>query len=97
MNEVVNKENQRVAFFFRALDRMGASIEKLVANHRPPFGGEHFLTDKEVSERLKVSRRTLQDWRSEGKVAYIQLGGKTLYKVSDIEKFLMKGYHTAWK
>lgn len=97
MSEIVNKESLRVASFFKALNCMAASIEKLTANHRPPFNGEHFLTDKEVAERLKVSRRTLQDWRSEGTIAYIQLGGKTLYKVSDIEKMLMSAYHKEWK
>lgn len=97
MSEVIDKETPRVAFFLKALDRMAASIEKLVTNHRPPFGGEHFLTDQEVSERIKVSRRTLQDWRNEGKIAYIQLKGKTLYKVSDIEKMLMTAYHKEWK
>lgn len=97
MSECVNKENQRVAFFFKALDRMTTSIERLVKNHRLPFGGEHYLTDKELSDKLKVSRRTIQDWRTEGKIAYIQLGGKTIYKVSDVEKMLMAAYHKKWK
>ncbi len=60
------------------------NVEHLTANYRPTLGGERFFTDKEVSARLKVSRRTLQDYRNEGRIAYIQLGGKILYRESDI-------------
>ena len=97
MSEIVNKETPRVASFFRALEKVTETIERLAANHRPPFGGEHFLTDKEVSLRLKVSRRTLQDCRSQGKIAYIQLSGKVLYRASDIELLLMNTYHKEWE
>ena len=69
----------------------------LTANYRPTLGGERFFTDKEVSARLKVSRRTLQDYRNEGRIAYIQLGGKILYRESDIEKMLNDGYRSAYR
>ena len=58
---------------------------------------EQFLTDKEVSAWLKVSRRTLQDYRNNGMIAYYQLGGKILYKESDIEKLVMSGYRNAYR
>ena len=72
-------------------------IENLVANSRPTLGGERFLTDREVSARLKVSRRTLQDYRNNGMIAYYQLGGKILYKESDIEKMLAANYREAFR
>lgn len=53
MSECVNKENQRVAFFFKALDRMTASIERLVKSHRLPFGGEHYLTGQRVIRKIE--------------------------------------------
>ena len=55
------------------------------------------LLDKEVSARLKVSRRTLQDYRNEGRIAYIQLGGKILYRESDIERMLADSYRSAYR
>ena len=70
---------------------------QLTANYRPTLGGERFFTDKEVSARLKVSRRTLQDYRNEGRIAYIQLGGKILYRESDIERMLNDGYRSAYR
>lgn len=42
-------------------------------------------------------RRTLQDYRNEGRIAYIQLGGKILYRESDIERMLNDGYRSAYR
>ena len=46
---------------------------------------------------LRVSCRTLQDYRNEGRIAYIQLGGKILYRESDIERMLNDGYRSAYR
>ena len=97
MSEIITKENERVVRLFGSLDRMLSGIERLVAGHRPTLGGERFLTDKEVSRRLKVSRRTLQDWRTNGQIAYITLGGKVLYKESEIQKMLEKYHRKNWQ
>mgnify|MGYP002525776128 CR=1 FL=1 len=59
--------------------------------------GERYLTDKEVSEILKVSRRTLQEYRNEGILPYIPLGGKVLYRESDLKELLEKHYHPAYR
>jgi excisionase family DNA binding protein len=72
-------------------------IESLVENYKPSLNGERYLTDREVSERLKVSRRTLQDYRTEGKIPYYQLGGKILYCKSDIEKMLNDNYFSTFE
>ena len=88
MSEMITKNHALVAQFGDTLDRLLDGIENFVANSRPTLGGERFLTDREVSERLKVSRRTLQDYRNNGVVSYYQLGGKILYKESDIERCL---------
>ena len=88
-NNLITKDHEKVKSFFLSLERMLDGIENLVENYKPSLNGECYLTDKEVSERLKVSRRTLQDYRTEGKVSYHQLGGKILYAESDIEKLLV--------
>ncbi len=59
------------------------------------MNGERFLTDSELSVMLKISRRTLQEYRNEGKLPYIRLGGKVLYRESDIERMLQDGYRKA--
>ena len=41
--------------------------------------------------------QTLQDYRNEGRIAYILLGGKILYRESDIERMLVDGYRSAYR
>lgn len=97
MNELMTKDNEWILHFMGSLGRLLDNYERMAANYRPTLGGERFFTDKEVSARLKVSRRTLQDYRNEGRIAYIQLGGKILYRESDIEKMLLDGYRSAYR
>ena len=97
MNELMTKDNEWITHFMGSLDRLWDNYERMTADYRPTLGGERFFTDKEVSARLKVSRRTLQDYRNEGRIPYIQLGGKILYRESDIEKMLLDGYRSAYR
>lgn len=83
--------------FIGKLDALFEGIERMDAGHKASPSNEQFLTDKEVSAWLKVSRRTLQDYRNNGMVSYYQLGGKILYKESDIENLLMSGYRNAYR
>ena len=97
MNELMTKDNEWILHFMSSLDRLLDNYERMTADYRPTLGGERFFTDKEVSARLKVSRRTLQDYRNEGRIPYIQLGGKILYRESDLEKMLLDGYRSAYR
>ena len=69
----------------------------IVGEFKPVLNGERFLTDAELSERLKLSRRTLQEYRSNGKITYYQIGTKILYKESDIEKLLNDNRQEAYQ
>ena len=63
MEGIIDKENERVRRFFALLDDMEKKVERLARDNRPPFNGERFLTDRELSGMLKISRRCLQDYR----------------------------------
>ena len=96
-NEIREKDHEWVKDFHSNFDRLLASLEKLLSQHQPSVYGDELLTDKEVAYLLKVSRRTLQDYRNNGILSYTQVGGKILYRASDIEKTLMKGYKEAYR
>ena len=96
-NQLITKDHGRVIAFFKSIDRMLDGLENLAKNHRPTLGGERYLTDREVSEHLKVSRRALQDYRNGGRLPYYKLGGKNLYRESDIPKMLDTNYREAFK
>ena len=84
-NEIREKDHEWVNNFHSNIDRLLVSLEKLFNQHRPSMFGDELLTDKEVAYLLKVSRRTLQDYRNNGILPYTQVGGKILYRTSDIE------------
>ncbi len=95
--ELITKDNEQVIAFLKALDRMLEKIETTLDNYRPMLHGERYLSDKELSERLHISRRSLQDYRNEGRIPYYQLGGKILYRESDIQQVLDDGYREAYR
>lgn len=95
MNGTIMTNDEWAVGFMEQLDSMLDGIESMNEKSKASFGNERFMMDKEVSAWLKVSRRTLQDYRNNGMVSYYQLGGKILYKESDIEKLVMGGYRNA--
>ncbi|GHV49805.1 DNA-binding protein [Bacteroidia bacterium] len=97
-NELITREsNERVKGFFLSLDRLSDAMEKLFTSRKPTLNGDRFFTDEELSRKLKLSRRSLQDYRNEGRIPYVKLGGKILYRSSDIEKMLEEGYRDKFK
>lgn len=97
MEELITKRNKDVVTFFESLEELIACLEDAFEETRPLLNAERYLTDKEVAEILKVSRRTLQDYRNQGVLSYILLGGKVLYKESDLEKTLNSNYIKAFQ
>ena len=95
--ETITRNNEKVALLLEKMNRLMENMESLAENFKPVLGGERFLTDKELSAMLKISRRSLQDYRNEGRIPYIQLGGKILYRESDIEQILKNGYRKAYR
>jgi len=94
--ETITKRDSRIVSFFDSLNRVSNSLECLLKEHKPMFNGERYITDEELSLRLKIHRRSLNDYRKNGILAYINWGGKTLYKESDIQKLLENNYYAAW-
>ena len=94
INEVITHKHKWVRDLFSELDRIAQDTATMADDNQPLLGGEHYLTDRELSERLKISRRTLQDYRNNGILPYRQLGGKILYRESDIERVLQSCYRS---
>lgn len=93
MNEhVLTTDDERIACALSALRKGAKEASLLTQNYHPPLNGERYMTDKEVAERLKVSRRTLQEYRNDRKIPFILFGGKVLYRETDIERMLEENY-----
>lgn len=96
-NEIREKDHEWVKTFHSSIDRLLVSIEKLFESRQPGTFNDELLTDKEVAHILKVSRRTLQDYRNNGILSYIQVGGKILYRTSDVQRTIMSGFKEAYR
>ena len=88
----LNMDADEMLVVLSALDKVNRRIKEVAQTHKPLFGGEHFLTGKEVCERLYISPRTLQDYRDRRIIPYTQFAGKILYKESEIERILKNNY-----
>ena len=78
------------------VDQVSKLIVDIARDYRPILGGEHYLSDAELSSILKISRRTLQQWRNDGVISFIALGGKILYRESDVQEMLERYYRKAF-
>ena len=75
-NQLITENNESIQAFFLSLDKLSSALERVFSSRKPMLSGESFYTDEELSKKLKISRRSLQDYRNEGRIPYIKLGGK---------------------
>lgn len=90
--EMINKETPEMSCFISGIQEVSKRIREIARTHRPLFGGEIYLTWREVCERLFLSPRTLQDYRDKGIIPYTQIAGKILYRLSEINRLLQENY-----
>lgn len=94
--EIIGKNNEDVKRFFAEVEKIADAVQRSSDSNRPLLNGEQYLTNRDVSEELHISLRTLQDYRDTGKLAFIKLDGKILYKASDINRLLEENYYPAF-
>lgn len=90
IHDLLTRESPEIINFFRNIEVLSSILDTQVNKYRPILHGERYLTDLELAEKLKLTRRTLVEYRMNGKIPYYKIGGKLLYKESDILKLLEK-------
>jgi len=91
--DLITKNNEIYLSFLRKIEEMDNAVSEILQNAQPAQGNEHYLTDRELSKLLNISRRSLQEYRSTGKISYYMIGGKVLYRESEIDDLLAENYH----
>jgi len=86
--EILDKKSTEIVSLFEELDKLLDAIQQALKNRTPHLNGEKFLSNRDVCRMLHISSRTLQDWRDTGKIPFIRIKGKILYKQSEILKRL---------
>ena len=97
VNELITLRTEGMTDAIQSMKDIESLFDKVTSNYRPLLDGERYLSDVEVSHRLKISRRTLQEYRDNGMIPYFKLGGKVLYRESDLERVLQECYHPAYR
>jgi len=78
---------------YRELMGRLAAIEEYIRTPKPqqfPTTDDLWLDNAAVCAYLKVSRRTLQRYRSNGTIAYSMIGHKAYYRGSEVKRMLEK-------
>lgn len=91
--EVIIIEKQ---VFDALMQRVKAIEEKAVflCRRYEDLGLKKWLDNQEVCEVLKISPRTLQEYRGNGLLPFSCIRHKMFYKPEDMEKLLQSSYHS---
>jgi hypothetical protein len=57
---------------------------------KPQDMKQEYFTKRETAKYLKVTEQTLYNWKLQGKLIPIKLGGRVLYPIKTIEEFVAK-------
>ena len=90
IQSMLTKETPEIIRFFRNIGILSEMLDKQEEKLRPVLNGERYITDCELAEQLKLTRRKLAEYRINGKLPYYKIGGKLLYKEKDILALLEK-------
>lgn len=83
----------RVKRAIAAFSKMSAILDKVKENYRPTLNGEKLITDKELADFLKINKRSLVEYRKNGILPYYHIGGRILYKESDVERIMQENFY----
>jgi hypothetical protein len=62
-------------------------------SQKSSIDGEELLDNQDVLQMLKISSRSLQRYRSSGRLPYYTISGKLYYKLSDVHQFIRDSFH----
>lgn len=77
-------------------DLIGEHIEN-TQKQRSAVDGEELLDNQDLFMMLKVSARSLQRYRSSGRLPYYTISGKLYYKLSDVNMFIRESFSATSK
>lgn len=83
-----------ITWMERIMDRFDILVEHIddVQKKRNSIDGEELLDNQDLLQMLKISNRSLQRYRSIGKLPYYTISGKLYYKLSDVHQFIRESF-----
>jgi len=90
--DLFTNDNEEIIAHKEMITQLRNRIESILKNYRPVMNGEIYLSGEDVCKLLHISKRTLQQYRDDNILPYIQIGGKIIYKETDIMTILEQNY-----
>ena len=90
--DLLTNETEEIIEQQEMIMRLRSRIEEILKNYRHVMNGEIYLSGEDVCQLLHISKRTLQQYRDDKILPYIQIGGKIIYKETDILTILEQNY-----
>ena len=83
-----------IAWMQRLIDRFDLLEESLtkMQSRKNMLDGEELLDNQDLMLTFKISARSLQRYRSDGKLPYYTISGKIYYKLSDVHQFIREHF-----
>ncbi|WET69105.1 helix-turn-helix domain-containing protein [Sphingobacterium sp.] len=84
-----------VGWMERIMDRFDLLADQIKQKKTRPntVDGEELLDNYDLLEMLKISARSLQRYRSSGRLPYYTISGKLYYKHSDVHRFIRESFN----
>lgn len=84
-----------VAWMERIMERFNILSDHVndLQKKRNSIDGEELLDNQDLLQMLKISNRSLQRYRSIGKLPYYTISGKLYYKLSDVHQFIRESFN----
>src|SRR5690606_14905896 len=90
--DLLTNETEEIIEQQEMIMQLRKRIEEILKNYRPVMNGEIYLSGEDVCKLLHISKRTLQQYRDDNILPYIQIGGKIIYKETDLLGILERNY-----
>lgn len=90
--ELFDSDAEEIAYYKSKFEELRNRLELILKNYRPVMNGEVYLSGEDLCKLLHISKRTLQQYRDDNILPFIQIGGKIIYKESDILAILEQNY-----
>lgn len=83
-----------ISWMERLIDRLDMLSDHIddLKTKRSSIDGEELLDNQDLLQMLKISNRSLQRYRSQGKLPYYTISGKLYYKLSDVHQFIRDSF-----
>lgn len=84
-----------IAWMERIMERFNILSDHIsdLQKKRSTIDGEELLDNQDLLQMLKISNRSLQRYRSIGKLPYYTISGKLYYKLSDVHQFIRDSFN----